>query len=220
MFYTDIGELVHVIGRKTSKGIRLLGTAFFINKAGILASAAHVTEYDDTDLVMIHRLRSIQDYQDTSDKNVKCTKLKIKEINPLTDVCLLESPIKIQSQLEISSTDAIHVGESVSLFGFPHCDHERMVLTQQDTIVGAKILIDVKGIKTKNIVLNIQARPGQSGSPVISSANKNVAAILIGSYAPISPGRIDIGVLIHKLYIKPRMQFLHHIFRRCYDEFH
>ena len=88
----------------------------------------------------------------------------------------------------------MHVGENISIFGYPHCDHGRMVLTQQNTSVGAKILINSSGIKAKNIVLNIKSRPGQSGSPIIVPGSSSISAMLIGSYAPqVTNGGISIG---------------------------
>lgn len=68
-----------------------------------------------------------------------------------------------------------------------------MVLTQQDTTIGAKILIDSNGIKLKNIVLNIQSRPGQSGCPIVIPEKRAIAGILIGSYAPRVNGSISLG---------------------------
>lgn len=195
MFFTDISYVVHPVGRITPNGITLLGTAFFINKPGLLATAAHVVDNNDNGLVIImNKVNSIQDYQDTSDTQVNCIPAKIKEINPLYDACLLEIPQKTQSTFTLSSTDSVHVGENISLFGYPHCDHGRMVLTQQNTSVGAKILIDSSRIKAKNIVLNIQSRPGQSGSPIVIPESRSIAAMLIGSYAPAGThGGISIG---------------------------
>ena len=93
----------------------------------------------------------------------------------------------------MDSTDTVHVGENISVFGYPHSNHGRMVLTQQDTSVGAKILISNSGIKLKNIVLNIQSRPGQSGSPIVIPEKRSIAGILIGSYAPQVNGGISLG---------------------------
>ena len=59
--------------------------------------------------------------------------------------------------------------------------------------IGAKILIDTNGIKLKNIVLNIQSRPGQSGSPIVIPGKRTISGILIGSYAPQVNGSISIG---------------------------
>lgn len=194
MFFTDISYVVHPVGRNTPNGVSLLGTAFFINQAGLLATASHVVGNNDHGLVVImNRVNSIQDYQDTSSNQVSYIPAKIKEINPIHDVCLLEVSEKVQSTFDLSSTDAIHVGENISLFGYPHCDHGRMVLTQQNTSVGAKILISSSGINTKNIVLNIQSRPGQSGSPIVIPGSRSIAGMLIGSYAPQSAGGISIG---------------------------
>lgn len=189
MYFTDISYVVHPVGRITTNGISLLGTAFFINKPGVLATAAHVVGNNDNGLVIImNRVNSIQDYQDTSNNQVNFITAKIKEVNPIYDVCLLEVPEKVQSTFTLSSTDSINVGENISLFGYPHCDHGRMVLTQQNTSVGAKILINSSGIMAKNIVLNIQSRPGQSGSPIVIPESRSIAAMLIGSYAPQANG--------------------------------
>ena len=43
MYFTDISYVVHPVGRVTPNGVTLLGTAFFINRRGLLATAAHVT---------------------------------------------------------------------------------------------------------------------------------------------------------------------------------
>lgn len=195
MFFTDISYVVHPVGRITPNGVSLLGTAFFINQPGLLATAAHVVGNNDNGLVIImNRVNSIQDYQDTFNNQVNFITAKIKEVNPIYDVCLLKVPEKIQSTFTLSSTDSINVGENISLFGYPHCDHGRMVLTQQNTSVGAKILINSSGIMAKNIVLNIQSRPGQSGSPIVIPESRSIAAMLIGSYAPQSNGGgISIG---------------------------
>ena len=195
MFCTDISYVVHPVGRITPTGISLLGTAFFINKPGLLATAAHVVNNSDNNLVVImNKVNSIQDYQDTSISQVTYIPAKIKEVNPIYDVCLLEVPEKVKSTFDLCSTDSVHVGENLSLFGYPHCDHGRMVLTQQNTSVGAKIFINSSGIKAKNIVLNIQSRPGQSGSPIVLSNSRSIAAMLIGSYAPqATSGGISIG---------------------------
>jgi glycine cleavage system aminomethyltransferase T len=43
------------------------------------------------------------------------------------------------------------------------------------------------------IILNVQARPGQSGSPVLLSDGRTIAAMIIGSYAPRAGGGISLG---------------------------
>jgi ABC-type transport system involved in cytochrome bd biosynthesis fused ATPase/permease subunit len=63
-----------------------------------------------------------------------------------------------------------------------------MVLTLQPAIVGARILIASDGVKTKNIVINTQARSGQSGGPVFDAPKSSVVAVLLGSYAPEGGG--------------------------------
>ena len=45
------------------------------------------------------------------------------------------------------------------------------------------ILIDAAGIKSKYMVLNIQTRPGQSGSPVLRDSDARLIGMLIGAYS-------------------------------------
>lgn len=51
MYFTDISYVVHPVGRVTPNGVTLLGTAFFINRRGLLATAAHVTGNNDSEVV-------------------------------------------------------------------------------------------------------------------------------------------------------------------------
>lgn len=197
MVFTDISNMVVAIGRVNTNGVELLGTGFLLNKEGILATAAHVVNNNDNGLVLIlNNVDSIQQYQDTTNHQVKFIKIQIVNVNPFADVCILKiiDNAKIKSNLLLSSTDDINVGEQVALFGYPHADHARMVLTQQNTYVGAKVKIDSSGIKSKNIILNIQCRPGQSGSPIVNLKDMTICAMIIGSYAPkFAAGGISIG---------------------------
>ena len=194
MIFTNICNGVYPVGRIITGGVQILGTAFFIKQPGLVATAAHVVGNNDSDLVIIiNKITSIQDYQDTSINQTQCIPVKIKEINPIADVCILETVINVKSTFILGSTDDVFVGEEITLFGYPHSDHGRMVLTQQNTSVGAKILIQSNGIKFKNIILNIQSRPGQSGSPIIVPSRNTIIGILIGSYVPKGSGGISLG---------------------------
>jgi hypothetical protein len=82
----------------------------------------------------------------------------------------------------------------MTIVGFPHVTEGRRVLTYQTITVGAKILIESSGIKTKHLVMNIQAKPGQSGSPMFSRKDGRVVAMLLGSYAPGQAGVIIGGI--------------------------
>ena len=53
MYFTDISYVVHPVGRITPHGVVLLGTSFFIDKIGLVATAAHVVENNDEDLVIV-----------------------------------------------------------------------------------------------------------------------------------------------------------------------
>lgn len=194
MKYNEISQLVFSVARLCEDGATPLGTAFLINQPGILVTAAHVVGGSDSNLViMLNNVTSINQYQDTSLNNFEYVNASIKEYDPIRDICILEIPYKIRSSLSLGSSDLLNVGDNISLFGYPHCNHGRVILTQHNTSIGAKILFNQFGIKTKNIVLNFQAQPGQSGSPIISENRTSIDAILIGAYSPQNTGGISIG---------------------------
>ena len=194
MIFTDICRGIYSLGRITPTGVILLGTAFAINKPGYFATAAHVVNHNDNGLILIFNgMNSMQDYQDTLKNQFQSIPAKIAEINPICDVCIIKTETTIQSTMQLSSTDKIQVGQEVVVFGYPHSDHGRMVLTQQNTHVGAKVLIESAGLPFKNIILNIQTRPGQSGGPIINPKTLEIVGIIIGSYAPKTSGGISLG---------------------------
>lgn len=157
-------------------------------------TAAHVTNQDESNLVIVlPKIHSMSDYQDTSNTQVQFLAASIKAVDPFRDLCILQTQTPITSNIKVSTSDAVSTGENVALFGFPHADHGRMVLTHQVTEIGAKILIESGGIKSKHIVLNIQARPGQSGSPIFRLNDLSLVGVLIGSYAPGGGGGISLG---------------------------
>jgi V8-like Glu-specific endopeptidase len=118
----------------------------------------------------------------------------IVEDDPIHDICLLKCDIiNLYNPIVISSTDNVNVSDKICIIGYPHCIHGRHVLTYQETIIGAKILINNGTIKTKHIVLNIQTRPGQSGSPVFRYEDSSLIAVIIGSYAPNKMSTISLG---------------------------
>lgn len=165
-----------------------------LNKPGIFVTAAHVTNNDDNNLVVaLNPNTNMLTYQDTSDTKVVYIKVNIEKIDPVHDICLLKSDKDIFSNICIGSTDDIMVSERLSIVGYPHCTQGRNVLTYQETTVGAKILIESSYVKSKHLVLNIQTRPGQSGSPVFRETDSKLVAMVIGSYAPNSQGAISLG---------------------------
>ncbi|PYZ96631.1 serine protease [Alteribacter lacisalsi] len=179
------------IARSNANGVQLLGTGFFIG-ANLIATTKHVTNGEDSGLKILISSYKIFEYQDTSNKEVKFVNARIKEIDPIKDICVLEIEGNFTNPYSLSGTDSVVPGNPVAVLGFPHADHGRFVLTQQNTQVGAKILLESHSIKTKHIVLNTQARPGQSGGPVIDGS-KAVIGMLIGSYAPNGGGGISLG---------------------------
>ena len=193
MNYDAISSITMPVGKITPKGISLLGTAFII-KEGVLATAAHVVNNNDNGLVIVlNQINNLQEYQDTSNTKFRIVVAKIIAINPVFDVCLLKVDADVTSNLSIGSCSEINVCEEVEMFGYPHSDEGRMVLTYQSTKVGAKVLLNSSNISVRNLVLNIQTRPGQSGSPIFKAGTTKVVAMLIGAYVPTQSGGISLG---------------------------
>ena len=194
MDITDIHSVVFALGRICPNGISLLGSCFLINRPNLLVTACHVTNNDDNNLVVCFPRNNVDGYQDTSDHSVNYAPVRIVKSDPIRDICILEGKLNgASSNMEILGTDGIHPCDRLSIIGYPHCTQNRHVLTCQDATVGAKILIDSCGVKSKHIVINIQARDGQSGSPVFRDYDSKLVAILIGSYAPMGGGGISLG---------------------------
>lgn len=195
MDFRSMPNAVFALGRMTPTVVNLLGTVFSLNKPGFFATSSHVCTSDEQGLVIVFKqqVSELNSYQDTSDTSVSTFPVKIHAYDPLHDLAILRADVAIQSNINIGGTDNVSVGESLLCFGYPHADHGRMVLTQQNTEVGAKVLIDAGGIKSKHLVLNTQTRPGQSGSPVFRMVNGLLVGIIIGSYAPGGGGGISLG---------------------------
>lgn len=181
-------QIVVPVGRVTPQGVSMLGTAFFIKKDGFLITPSHVINNNDKELVILMpHLVDFNQYQDLSDTSCQMIAAEIFEIDPIRDLAILKLKDngKYNGDLpEIGSLDEVSVGNRVQIFGYPHCTEGRRVLTYQSTDIGAKILISSNNIKSKHAVLNIQSRPGQSGSLIFSKDSNKIVGILIGTYAP------------------------------------
>lgn len=179
-------QFVCTIGRITPTHIEMLGTAFLISTDGVYVTPRHVIGDNHTNLVILApHIHDINTYQDVADNRARPIDVVVTEIDPIKDLALVKANVMFSiSPPPLGSLDDVSVGDSVGIFGFPHCTEGRRVLTYQSTEVGAKILLESTGIKNKHAVLNIQSRPGQSGSMVFSPTHGKVIGVLIGTYAP------------------------------------
>ncbi|MBM9465402.1 trypsin-like peptidase domain-containing protein [Aeromicrobium sp. YIM 150415] len=191
----DYSQVTFAVGRQSATGIEPLGTAFAVGPRK-LATAFHVTGARDDGLVIIMpRFKSIAEYQDTTDQQVRMLTVTIAAANPVRDLCVLELPenATLQFSYSLAGADLVPPGASIVTLGFPHLNFGRMILTQQRAHVGARVLIANESVKSKHIVLNTQAREGQSGGPVFDASMTQIVAVLIGSYAPGGGGGISLG---------------------------
>jgi len=135
--------MVMPLGRAGPEGIQLLGTCFLLNKNGLWGTTAHVTGNDDKGLaIVLPRITQMSEYQDTTDTKVKTLPVSIFKIDPIHDTAVLKADAQGSSNMTISSFDRVHVGDMIAIFGFPHADRGRMVLTHQLAEIGARMLLD------------------------------------------------------------------------------
>lgn len=188
----EISDFIVAIGREDHSGVKILGTGFVVGD-GLIATTKHVTNGDDNNLKIVLPKYNLNEYQDTSDNKITLMDTKTKAIDPIKDICILEVEAELLPPYQLIGTDSIKPGNAVVVIGYPHADHGRLVITQQNTQVGAKVLLESHGVQSKHIILNTQARPGQSGGPVFDLHTQSVIGMLIGSYAPNGGGSISLG---------------------------
>lgn len=186
----DFTSIMLIIGRKEegSDKIMMLGSGFFVSNDGKIVTARHVVGNLQKDLfVILPNIPNINTYQDVADLNCQCLSVTIEDVNPITDLCILKIVGTFSSPFPVlGSLDSVIVGQRVGIFGYPHCVHGRRVLTYQETEIGAKMLLETSCIKSKYATINIQTRPGQSGSIIFDIHSGTILGLLIGSYAPPS----------------------------------
>jgi len=189
-------QFVAIVGRMTPSHVEMLGTAFMISNNGFYATSRHVIGDNPNGLVVLApHIQRIDEYQDVTDTRCQPVNATVLEIDPIKDLAIIKADVNFSGLVpSMVSIDEVAVGETVGIFGYPHCTEGRRVLTFQSTAVGAKILLESSSIKSKHAVLNIQSRPGQSGSMVFSPRLQKVVGLLVGTYAPqfgISLGGIN-----------------------------
>lgn len=187
-------QLVYVVGRLTPNHVEMLGTGFLVSPTGHIVTTHHVTGPNEANLVVLApHTQNINEYQDLSDTRCSTIPVRIAEIDPIRDLTLLKADLTFKGSLpRLGSFDDDNVGDEIGIFGFPHCVEGRRTLTYQRAEIGAKVLLETNGIKSKHAVINTQARPGQSGSLIFSSKDQSISGVLIGAWVPGQAG-ISLG---------------------------
>jgi len=193
MYFNQIMDKVFIIAKVKDNQLMPIGTCFALSKPGYFATVAHNFNGSDNDIVICLNDQFQNGYQNTVNPKFRFSGVSIVAANPLLDLIVFKSEEFKINGFQIGSTDEISPGKMVAIFGYPHSEHGRVVLTQQETIVGAKILLENGSLPSKHIVINIQARPGQSGGPILDMSTGKVIALLVGAYVPTNEAGISLG---------------------------
>ncbi|HCR3992871.1 TPA: trypsin-like peptidase domain-containing protein [Morganella morganii] len=184
-----------VVGAVNANTVQFLGTGFFISSDKIITSRHVINGFSSNLVVSPSDINDFNSYQNTNVDSFKCNFVDVIDEDPIKDLCVLK--IKDVSfsgpSLKLTTIDDINVGEDVGILGFPHSNENRKVLTFQTARVGAKVFLSSSNVKSKHAVINIQTRPGQSGSIVFNLKDNSVIGVLVGAYANNSLGSVLVG---------------------------
>lgn len=173
----------------------MLGTGFLFRDDGYIGTTQHVVGVDPSSLVILApHIKSMNEYQDLSDTLCQPVPARVVELDPIRDLAVIKADVTFSGSIPaLSSFDAINVSSEVGIFGYPHCVEGRRALTFQKAELGAKVRLTERGVATNHAVINVQARPGQSGSAVVDFPTQTIAGVLVGAWAPASSGGISLG---------------------------
>ena len=192
--YDFMTQMVYTIGRYDGQVINMLGTGFLVANGKYVVAPRHVVGDNDDGLgIILPSISSMDECQDTTITSCRFADVTIKHSDPFRDIVILEfkNETFTFTTPQIGDVDDVSVGDEILIFGFPHCTEGRRVLTMQKAMVGAKILLNSSGVKSKFCVINTQTRPGQSGSIIYSPSKNKIIAILIGAF--VSSSGISLG---------------------------
>jgi len=198
MFEALVSLVVAIARVNPPSSISLLGTGFVVANSGVIATTLHSLNNSDTNLVVLPPdFTDLNTYQDTTSLPRVYSKVIIQSADPLRDIALLKTDgSEISGKLpSLGSFDDIDVGGDLAIFGYPHAVEGRRVLTIHRSHLGAKILLPCQNILTKHGIINTQARPGQSGSPIVSIKEHRIVGMLIGAYAATMGSGVSISGL-------------------------
>lgn len=188
-------QIVFTIGKVSDRGIEMLGTSFLTSDGKHIVTPRHVVGDENDNLaIIIPSITSLDQYQDTTINQCSFANVTIKSSDPFRDITILQFKDQqpaFTHPISLGSTDEVSVGDEIYILGFPHCTEGRRVLTFQKAMVGAKVLINSSGIKSKYCVINTQTRPGQSGSIIYSKTQNKIIAVLTGAF--VSSSGISLG---------------------------
>lgn len=188
-------QIVFTIGKVSDRGIEMLGTGFLTSDGKHIVTPRHVVGDENDNLaIIIPSITSLDQYQDTTINQCNFANMTIKSSDPFRDITILQFKNQqpaFTHPISLGSTDEVSVGDEIYILGFPHCTEGRRVLTFQKAMVGAKVLINSSGIKSKYCVINTQTRPGQSGSIIYSKTQNKIIAVLTGAF--VSSSGISLG---------------------------
>lgn len=206
-----VQSTVYAIVFLKEQGLEPRGTGFLLNKQGLIATSSHVVGGNGEKVgVIANTFNSIDDYQTAVRERDQYFPADIVAFDPIHDLAILHVPALqnyVNASLIIAGGEQASAGLDVVSYGYPHFNAGRKVLTRFDAKIGAKILLPSPAGDVKYMVLNMLARPGQSGAPVFRKDTNELIAVLSGAYQPpyqgisIMMGGADLSALSQTTHI-------------------
>ena len=206
-YFESATDYIFLLGHSGPDGITPLGTIFSLKRPGFFATCAHVAGNKEKGLVLIkNTARRLSDYQDQSSNECIAYPVSIHSTHPFYDLTVIRleggSPgDDFTPHLAIGNLDHASIGTPCTTIGFPHLDSGRRILTLQSCELGAKTILSPPPLRVRYGVINLLARQGQSGSPIVNNETKEIIAVLCGAYLPDNGVRvITAGVEVASLH--------------------
>lgn len=159
---------------KTNTGWASVGTGFFIDSEGYIATANHVVDKSKKITVILFK----------DNKAILSKEAKIIKQNPKIDTAIIKIEGSGYPFLELRNFDNSNEGESIGFIGFPLGTN---FPTVNSGIISSKINADLYGESAKTYTLNAFINPGNSGGPMFSEKDGKVLGIINAKFKIVPP---------------------------------
>ena len=185
--FQKFAPLCAMVMTPNGDSVDFLGTAFAVDAAGYLATAAHVVK--DRKQVLVSPATDAGGYQVAAQK-LRCIAASVVQLNELNDIALLKFDEPIEMKLPpnlFGELDRVFPGAPIAHLGYPFGNTRNLVLAIRSGCLAAK-LENVNGVR--QLYVESVAYSGAAGGPLLDVARGNIIG-LINSQLGLLPKSAD-----------------------------